>query len=171
MAREKRQEVPASISVREYARRRKVRHAAVQKAIESGRLAKSVNRDAKGKVVGVFPEHADVEWEANTDQGRAPTPLASGSGFQKARERREVALADKAEMDLRQKRGELVEASEVKQHLVGAFARCRTKLLGIPARARLQLPHLSAADVAIIDGLIREALEDLAMNKEAHDGS
>lgn len=41
-------------------------HRAVHKAIEDGRLSKSLVRDAEGKVVGINPAIADREWASNT---------------------------------------------------------------------------------------------------------
>ena len=162
MARQTRQEAPRSISVAEYARRRGVAKSAVQKAIESSRLVKSVDRSAKGKVLGVFPEHADVEWEANTDPALAPSGAGAGpSQFQTARGEKEATLAAAAALKLAKMRGELVDAAAVKRGITDMITKCRTKLLGIPSRARQALPHLSTQDVETIESLVREALEDL----------
>jgi hypothetical protein len=38
----------------------------------------------------------------------------------------------------------------------------RTTLLGLPTRARQRLPHLGAADLVVLEGLVREVLEELA---------
>ena len=38
----------------------------------------------------------------------------------------------------------------------------RMKLLGVPSRARSRLPHLTLDDVAVIEELQREALEELS---------
>src|SRR5689334_15354288 len=107
---QKRPEAQGYVGRAEYARSRKLDYKAVQKAIDSGRLSKSVKRGPSGRVLGLFPELADAEWEANTDQVRAPLPVSTA--FQDARVRRESALAETAEMDLRRKRGELVDAAE-----------------------------------------------------------
>jgi len=171
------------LSQREYAKRRGVSHVAVQRAINSGRLNRSV-RD--GKVVD--PELADREWEASTDLSKAPGSVveraaerAAASGGA-ARPRVEpvapVAVlgaslaennaakaywqAKQAELDFREAAKELVPADEVRGALTETFRSCRTKLLGLPARIRQQIPHLTPADVGTIESLVREALEDLA---------
>ena len=54
------------MSVRAYAKHRGVRHSAVQRAIEVGRLSRSVVRDAKGRPSITDVAEADREWEART---------------------------------------------------------------------------------------------------------
>lgn len=54
------------IGLREYSRYRGVSLAAVQSAIDSGRLTTSVTRDKKGTRKLVSIEAADAEWQANT---------------------------------------------------------------------------------------------------------
>lgn len=45
----------------------------------------------------------------------------------------------------------------------------KTRLLGIPTKLKARLPHLAHGDIAVIDALIREALEELAdESKKAH---
>ncbi len=55
---------PLALGLRAYARRRGVTHAAVQKAIVSHRLRRSVTR--RGRRVWIDPDLADEEWERNT---------------------------------------------------------------------------------------------------------
>jgi len=43
----------------------------------------------------------------------------------------------------------------------------RTHLLGLPTRAKQRLPHLSNADLGVLDGLVRESLEELADGRGA----
>lgn len=83
-----------------------------------------------------------------------------------ATQRLKAAQADLAELRFREAAGELVVARDVEQRLVTVFSACKTRLLAIPSRARQALPHLVTADLAVIEGLIREALEDLAEAKK-----
>jgi phage terminase Nu1 subunit (DNA packaging protein) len=149
-------------SLRAYARHRGVSLAAVQAAIRAGRLRASLTPD--GKIADA--ELADAEWEATTYSDRRPlTGPTSGDpapDLGEARARKEAALAEMAEMDLAERRGELVPARNVEAALLAAIMRCKTKLLGVPSRARQQDPGLTAAQVALFDDLIREAMEDLA---------
>lgn len=73
------------LSMRAYAQTRKARgltgtsHVAVHHAIASGRLVRAVVHDAEGKVIGILPDVADAEWDANTDAlngGAGPEPGA-----------------------------------------------------------------------------------------------
>jgi hypothetical protein len=167
----------ALLSVRAYARHRKERglpgasHTAVQKAIKAGRI-----RLTEGKV---DPDDADRLWRENTDEGqrRGPAyespppsrpslpPPADGDpvpNYQEARARREAAEAALAEIELAEKRLELVPAKDVEARLVKEHSQAKTKLLGVPARARHQDPSLTPEHLALFEDLIREALNDLA---------
>lgn len=156
------------ISQRAYARHRKESglpggsHHAVQEAIATGRLARSVTADGRIADAGL----ADKEWAAGTNEKHRPLsgPTASDDvpSLAEARARKEAALAKMAEMDLAERQGELVPADNVEAALLSAIMRCKTKLLGVPSRARQQDPGLTAAQVALFDDLIREAMEDLA---------
>lgn len=67
-----------------------------------------------------------------------------------------------AELQYREKTGELVDARAVEMKTVEVFTRCRTKLLGVPSKLKTRLPHLSPADLRAIDAEMRAALEELA---------
>lgn len=67
-----------------------------------------------------------------------------------------------AEAKYKQELGELVSAKDVEIVQAGLFTIIRTKLLAVPGKARSNAPHLTLVDVALIDRLIRETLEELA---------
>lgn len=164
------------MGLREYARHRKSRglvgttHGAVQVAISSGRLVKAI---VDGKIDAAV---ADVEWSETTLEDRVPItgPTAPASddddddlpadipSLKESRARREAAEAALAEIELAEKRRELVPANDVESRLVNVFAQCKTKLLGVPARARQRDPGLSGPQIELFESLLREALEDLA---------
>lgn len=162
------------MGLREYARHRASKGLpggtlrAVQVAIESGRLQASITPEKKIRDA----DEADAEWAAATASDHVPLTgptapagdpdRASTNDLVEARARREAAQASIREMELAQRRGELVPAKAIEDHLANVFARCRTKLLGVSARARQRDPSLSAQQLVLIEGLIREALEDLA---------
>jgi phage terminase Nu1 subunit (DNA packaging protein) len=134
--------MPELIGLREYARRRGVSLGAVQKAVKSGRI---VLLDGK-----IDPEVADIQWARNTNpaQQRGSAAVASmasttaiaprasrgpagdssddGAGPQllESRARREQALAELAELELAEKRGELVPVADIRKALV-------PKILGV----------------------------------------
>lgn len=130
--------MPELIGLREYARRRGVTLGAVQKAIKSGRI-----RSIDGKI---DPEVADIQWARNTDaaQQRGAAAVASvastaaiapkaprgdddptaGPQLLESRARREQAMAELAELELAEKRGELVDVADIRKALV-------PKILGV----------------------------------------
>lgn len=71
-----------------------------------------------------------------------------------------------AELDFKKRSGELVDAKAMEAQLADCFTSVRTKLLGLPTRAKQQLPHLTASDVTLLDSFVREALEGLAVDLE-----
>lgn len=167
---------PVWMGLREYARHRKERgltgttHRAVQVAIRDGRLVHAI---VAGKIDSAL---ADAEWSDTTLEDRVPLtgPTASFSddddgelpaglpSLKESRARREAAEAALAEIELAEKRAELVLAADVEAKLVGVFSGCKTKLLAVASRARQRDPALSGAQVELFENLIREALTDLA---------
>jgi phage terminase Nu1 subunit (DNA packaging protein) len=71
-----------------------------------------------------------------------------------------------AELDYQERIGQLIDARQVEAKTVEVFTRCRTKLLGVPSKAKTAIPTLTRADLAALDRLIREALEELAIDPE-----
>ncbi len=164
------------ISLRAYARRRKCSLQAVQRAIHRERLQNSLARDARGRVQIGDPDLADQEWLANTDLSRAPGYVKTRGAVTPAGRRRRGGINTLAESSAREKHfaaltaelkyGEashqLVDRDRVLAVHVDVFTRIKTKLLGLPTRTKAALPHLAVADVATIDAIVREVLEELA---------
>jgi phage terminase Nu1 subunit (DNA packaging protein) len=67
----------------------------------------------------------------------------------------------RTQLEYREKAAALVEASEVEPAIVKEFARCRDRLLRLPADCARRCPGLAPAAVAAVDALVREALEGL----------
>lgn len=67
------------LTFRAYARRRKVSHTAVSKAVRTGRLKRCLRK--RGRAILIDPRVADLEWERNTDgaQQREPESKAGGA--------------------------------------------------------------------------------------------
>ena len=109
---------------------------------------------------------ANAEWESHT----RPWLLGSGgtngpihqAALADAMLRERKARAESIELEIARKKGVLVPAREVELRWSGLVVATRNKLLGIPSRAKQRLPHLSVADLAVLDALIRETLEELA---------
>lgn len=82
--------------------------------------------------------------------------------FAVARARREAAAARRAELEVDREEALLVRAKDVEARLADVFLRCRTRLLGIPTRAREQDPSLGEPQLKLFETLINEACEELA---------
>jgi phage terminase Nu1 subunit (DNA packaging protein) len=170
------------ISLRAYAKRRGVSAEAVSKAIESGRLERSVVVVA-GEPKIADAELADREWAANTrPRVERAAPPADGEdaeqaqvadhaiGYPEARRRREIELWRQArvqrevdELELAKRKGELVSVAEARADVIEKFSVVKTRLLGLAVRVKQRLPHVVVEDVRVIDALVREALEALAL--------
>lgn len=168
------------MSLRAYARHRGVSGPAVLAARDKGRLVECF-RDGSGAMTAQIQSAtlADQEWERKTDLSRAPIPVRQRTAglvvsappaddgdavpdMADASAREKHWRAKLAELKFKEAAGELVPAAGVRSELEGVFRSCRTRLLGIPSRARQLLPGLSVADVGKLEDLVREALEDLA---------
>ncbi|WNG45270.1 hypothetical protein F0U60_15000 [Archangium minus] len=152
-------------SLRSVARQLGVSLSSLQAAIASGRVTTTPD----GKIADV--ETARAEWIRNTRSEYGPAPLAErraaleapeGESRAEALRRRAIADADLKELELQERKGELVEVVGVAAEIQDMITRCRIRLLGIPTRARQVLPHLTAKDVGTLENLVREALEELA---------
>lgn len=169
-------------TVSEYASLRKVSYQAVKNAIEDQRLKNSVRKNEKGKWE-ILPDIADIEWNANTDvskqnnlKNKIPRPTAhikpgfkvnSDSGnsamdFNSAKAQREYYLAELARLEFEEKSEKLIDADEAKSTWFKIITETKTKLLSLPTKARANLPHLTLADVSVLERLVRESLEELA---------
>jgi hypothetical protein len=97
--------------------------------------------------------------------GTAPAASAEGMTLSEASAAEKLWKARMAELQYREKAGELVNAKDVSMRLEGVFTTCRTRLLGVPSRARQAIPSLTVADITALEDLVREALEELAAGK------
>lgn len=141
----------------------------------------------------IDPERAAKAWGYNTDptwqrdnakisaakRGKrpsrpssAPPPidsgqLAAGATVPTITQSKAVAEAYKArllKLEYDEKAGRLLPADTVKIEIASMIATVRTRLLGVPTKAKQRIPHLTRDDVNEIEDLIREALEELADN-------
>ncbi len=92
----------------------------------------------------------------------APAASFEGETRAEALRRRAIADANLRELELQRKRGKLCLLSSVEREWVNIVVACRSKLLGIHVRLKQQRPHLTLEDVAAIEAVVRESLEDLA---------
>jgi hypothetical protein len=179
---------PKPMSLRAYAERRGVSTVAVSKAITAGRLRDSVvTIDGQPKISDA--ELADREWQANTrmrveqppphqherpavdEPAVTPTDVPDYNVSRALREaaaaRREAAQADLAEIEVAQRRGELVLVDQARADVIDKFTTVKTRLLGVPSRIAQRFPRFALELVPVLDDLLREALEELAIDGDA----
>lgn len=152
-----------TVSERQFAKLVGASLSAVQDRRKAGGLALCVAKDERGRY-RIDPVLGRDEWEASTPlrMGASETDDESIRRWRVARARLAEAQATQSEDELRRSRGELVEAKAIEERLAGVFGRCRNRLLGVPAMARQRDPTFSVDQLALLDGLLREALEELA---------
>lgn len=157
---------------------------AVYKAVKEGRLPVVRTRDGQELINS---ETLRDEWAANTMQkvGVGPKPPMGERAFPVARPRRDGSLADpepgdavpdynesrartehlKAELlelERKEKEGLLVRVSDVQAKWAEVITISRTKVLGIPSKAKQRIPDLTQDQVVVLEDIVREALEELA---------
>lgn len=165
---------------------------AVYAAVKTNRLSVVKGRDGKPLV---NTETMREEWAKNTQTRIGMGPKAPGPGREKkplrskeermrtpeerigktkesipdydeSRARTEHLKAELLELDRQQKEGLLVRAEDVEREWIEIITLARTKLLGIPTKAKQRIPDLDTDAIGVLDDIVREALEDLANNDE-----
>jgi len=143
-----------ALGYRAYGRHRKVSLMAVQKAIALGRIREAV---LPGKKIDV--EIADREWKENSsplpphnkkssheDDSPPPPEDSSAVKFAEARARKETALAEKHETELKKLLGELIPVDDAAQQLAESLEAVSKGVRSL--RTRL-VRELSAAGVIV----------------------
>ena len=179
----------ALITRSEAARAMGVTPEAVYAAVKAGRLSTIAGKDGKPLVNS---ETMREEWAKNTQTriGMGPKPPGEGAAkkplrskeermavkseprisktseaipdYDESRARTEHLKAELLELERQQKEGLLVKAEEVEHEWVEIITRARTKLLGIPTKAKQRIPDLDTDAIGVLDDIVREALEDLS---------
>jgi phage terminase Nu1 subunit (DNA packaging protein) len=86
----------------------------------------------------------------------------SPSSLHGARTRKEIALADLRELEVKRRRGALLDAEETARAWEGTMREVRAALLAVPSRCRARCPEMTATMIATVDEEIRSALVALA---------
>jgi hypothetical protein len=125
------------VSIREYARHRGCSHEAVRRAIQAGRLNRSVKK--LGRATAINVELADREWESNTDESKQNNmgPRANPERFPnltQVRAVRESYNAKLAQLLYEEKSGTLCRVEDVKLQAFKNARLLRDALLNIPIR-------------------------------------
>ena len=163
------------MGITDYARHRGVELQAVQYAVQAGRI----KRNADGLI---DVESADRDWAQNTEeQGPRPKPAREsykpvpyegdrameavpGISYSDARALREVYVAQKHKLSIREKTGELVSRQEVEEEASRLFRMIRDACFNLPPRLAAQLAAESdeATVFDILEGALRRVFEDFA---------
>jgi hypothetical protein len=99
---------------------------------------------------------------ADPIDGLDDDPDTEEADFNKERALHEREKRLIARMDRKTKANTLLPREELLQAQDAAINITRTVMLGVPSKAKQRIPHLTPDEVAVLDDLIREALQNLA---------
>jgi len=143
---------------------------AITKAVKEGRLSVVQSHDGREMING---ETLRSEWDARTQakmrpvtaRRQAPRPRHQSGDvpdYNESRARTEYLKAELLELERAQKEGELISAEEVSKKWGELVAIARTKVLGVPSKAKQRIPDFPQDAFVILEDIVREALEELA---------
>lgn len=158
------------MSVSDYAKHRGVTHHAVQKAISSGRIQGAKTGKSKNAKVMVDKEAADATWDKNKslpNQGNGQPQSSDGAVYSKARAAREAFNAKLAEIEYREKSGQVVDTDKAKILFFNIAKTVQQNILNIPDRISAIVAAENNPKVVhdIISHELRVALQGLADGK------
>lgn len=105
---------------------------------------------------------AEVRRRAQETEARLARTEDAIPDYDESRARTEHLKAELLELERKQKEAQLVKADEVEAKWVEIITLARTKILGIPTKAKQRIPDLDTDAISTIDAIVRETLEDLA---------
>lgn len=123
----------------------------------------------RGLVVKIAPGRYDLGKSVQTYvkhlRGQAAGHRSGEDDLVAERARLTRRQAEEIEMRLALKRGEAIEIDAIAPALERIVRTVQLALLATPAKAATRMPHLTRADIGVIDAIVREALEDAATEK------
>lgn len=123
-------------------------------------IARHLGRDAWDLAATVRAYCAHLRGTASGRGGEEEVANLTAERARLAREQADAQALKNAVL-----RRELVPVAEVAREWGDVLRSIRARILAVPSRVRSALPHLTAADVAVLDRETRAALEDLAEDK------
>lgn len=87
--------------------------------------------------------------------------------YNESRARTEHLKAELLELERKQKEKSLIKADEIESKWVEIITIARTKILGIPTKAKQRIPDLDTDAITLLDDIVRETLEDVAATADA----
>jgi hypothetical protein len=173
------------LTVPKYATHRGKDPSAVRYAIREGKISKAIVRD--GTRILIDPEIADKEWQTRLDPTdmETPNPRVKSSPVTKrnknkewnpedpydtsmlvpvlvSRMRREAHEAELMRIKVEKEIGKLIPAEDIEKQWVGLATITKTKVLGIPSKARQRIPELTDGQYSVLEMIVREALEEIS---------
>ena len=100
--------------------------------------------------------------EERVPQGRISRTVESILEYEESRARTEHLKAELLELERKQKESLLVPAAEIEAKWVEIVTQARTKMLGIPTKAKQRIPDLDSDAMSVLEDIVRETLEDLS---------
>ena len=97
-----------------------------------------------------------------TAQPRNSATYEDVPDYNESRARTEHLKAELLELERKQKEALLVSAAEVEAKWVEIITLARTKILGIPTKAKQRIPDLDTDAIGLLEDIVRETLEDLS---------
>lgn len=126
-------------------------------------LVKDWNKGTQRPVSQRSPSKPEQKTDPSGRMGRTSEYIPD---YDESRARTEHLKAELLEIDRRQKEGLLVLASDVEAKWLEVITMARSKMLGIPTKAKQRIPDLDPAAMSCLDDIVRETLEDLASEGE-----
>ena len=87
--------------------------------------------------------------------------------YEESRARTEHLKAELLEIERKQKEQQLVDSNEVKATWLQLIALAKTKVLGIPSKAKQRIPDLDVSAMNCLEDIVRESLEEIADTQAA----
>lgn len=108
------------------------------------------------------PEPESDEPEPERTRLRLAAPTEEVPEYNESRARTEYLKAELLELERKEKEGLLVRSADVQAKWVEVITISRTKVLGVVSKAKQRIPDLTQDQIAILEDITREALEELA---------
>lgn len=137
-----------SLNITEFARFSGEVRSTITDAIAQKRI-KSVVFDEKGHAQFPDPDKALKELKENRPLPRGKTESES---YWKAK---------LAEIKYYREVEEVAPVVDMENYVVDTLTRVKTRLLALPSRVKQQIPHLTTAELQILESVVREALEEI----------
>lgn len=157
-----------------------------EKALSSGRMVPVIINPEKAQKS--WGQNTDPTWVRDPqklsegrakaharDRGKDPAPEAeprdddagAGKGIPSITQSNAITAAYKArimKLEYEEKAGKLVNAEQIKLRMFGMIKTAQTKLRGVPTKAKGSIPTLTVRDIEILENLIDDALQELAIS-------